>query len=73
MKKTSYFERLEHFKTWVTKSVPIEAQFDQMDARERRCTLLMLAHNYPDEFLWASREFTDMVETLDDAKTRQRY
>jgi hypothetical protein len=40
--------------------------FEKMDARERRCTLLMLAHNYPDEFFWANREFTEMVEELHD-------
>lgn len=71
MKKT-YFERLEHFKTWVTKSSPIEAQFRQMDERERRCTLLMLAHDYPAEFIWAGDEFADMVEKLNDTKTSQR-
>ena len=71
MKKT-YFQRLEHFKIWATKSRPIEAQFDEMDARERRCTLLMLAHNYPAEFIWAGDEFADMVEKLNDTETSKR-
>ena len=71
MKKT-YFQRLEHFKIWAKKSGPIEAQFDEMDARERRCTLLLLAHNYPAEFIWAGDEFADMVEKLNDAETSQR-
>jgi hypothetical protein len=73
MKRKPYAARIEDAEAWCRKLRPIEELLDKMDERERRCTLLMLAHHYPHEYLWAGRQFRDLLETLDDPETNQRH